>query len=203
MTELPKEDKALISDMNERLKRLEDIIADRMSPCIAEEIIQPIDTTEGEVEYRKMLTESMMNITKGKIYKCYYQKGEDAYTIINDIGNMDKDWNVVCFEDKTYTHAEFLAQEQGKEPNPNVIKFYDKYFKKAKTIAPIETEQRCKPKLLEVYYYINEQFKVSGTNFTHSEIDNPRILAGNCFKTEQEAQKVAEAIKQYLTTNKF
>ncbi len=43
---LPKEDKALISDMNERLKRLEDIIADRMSPCIAEEIIQPIETEQ-------------------------------------------------------------------------------------------------------------------------------------------------------------
>jgi hypothetical protein len=86
---------------------------------------QPINTTEGEVEYRKMLTESMMNITKGKIYKCYYQKGEDAYSIIDDIGNIDKGWDVGCFEHKTYTHAEFLAQEQ----------------------APIETEQTWEEKI--------------------------------------------------------
>ena len=68
---------------------------------------------------------------------------------------------------------------------------------------PIETEQRWEPKLLEDYYYINDLFKVRKTNYTHHDLDRPRILAGNCFKTEQEAQKVPEAIKQYLITNKF
>jgi hypothetical protein len=166
---LPKEDLSLIAQIDARLKHYN--------------LIQPIDTTEGEFEYRKMLTESMMNITKGKIYKCYYQKGEDAYTIINDIGNMDKDWSVVCFEDKTYTHAEFLAQEQGKEPNPNVIKFYDKYFEKAKTIAPIETEQRW-----------NVNTRKNNSKF--------EVIVYS-IESEQQANKIKEAIKQYLITNKF
>jgi hypothetical protein len=131
-------------------------------------LIQPIDTTEGEVEYRKMLTKSMVNITKGKIYKCYYQKGEDAYTIIDDIGNMDKDWNVVCFEDKTYTHADFLAQEQGKE------------------LAPIKTEQS-----VEKYKFF------TGNNDVSYEV----LILG--IESPEQANKIKEAIKQYLSTNKF
>jgi hypothetical protein len=174
---LPKEDLSLIAQIDARLKHYN--------------LIQPIDTTEGEFEYRKMLTESMMNITKGKIYKCYYQKGEDAYTIINDIGNMDKDWSVVCFEDKTYTHAEFLAQEQGKEPNPNVIKFYDKYFEKAKTIAPIETEQRYSVEI-EVANTLTDDCVIC-------------ISTTDCTKPlrKLKAQEIQQAIKQYLSTNKF
>jgi hypothetical protein len=66
---------------------------------------------------------------------------------------------------------------------------------------PIETEQRWKPKSLEVYYYINDHFKVWETKFTHPDLDNPRILAGNCFKSEEQANKIKEAIKQYLSTS--
>jgi hypothetical protein len=69
--------------------------------------------------------------------------------------------------------------------------------------APIETEQRWQPKLLEDYYYINDWFKVRKTNYTHHDLDRPRILAGNCFKSEEQANKIKEAIKQYLSTNKF
>jgi hypothetical protein len=118
------EDKALIKETSDLLKQLKPLLNK-----VEKFICEPIDTTEGEFEYRKMLTESMMNITKGKIYKCYYQKGEDAYTIINDIGNMDKDWDVGCFEDKTYTHAEFLAQEQGKEWKEGFMPKYGEWFK--------------------------------------------------------------------------
>jgi hypothetical protein len=148
------------------LKQLKPLL-NKVDKFITNECYQPIDTTEGEVEYKKMLTESMMNITKGKIYKCYYQKGEDAYTIINDIGNMDKDWNVVCFEDKTYTHAEFLAQEQ----------------------APIEKQQRWSVNVIPMPQNFNDH-KIS-------------IYLNDGVLSMTEAQKLAEAIKQYLSTNKF
>jgi hypothetical protein len=86
---------------------------------------------------------------------------------------------------------------------PNKVSQCIWYNGKWAELAPIETEQRWQPKLLEDYYYINDWFKVRKTIYTHHDLDRPRILAGNCFKTEQEAQKAAEAIKQYLSTNRF
>jgi hypothetical protein len=74
LTNLTVEEQALISDMNERLKRLEDIIADRMSPCIAEEIVQPIDTTDGEQEQGKKWKPKVGEWFKSKfghLYLCY------------------------------------------------------------------------------------------------------------------------------------
>jgi hypothetical protein len=221
MTNLTVEEQALISNMNKRLKTLELLLDEALEKETPETLKQwlaskrknrtcnnncsdvcgecqpaakdeyspfgtklkdAIDTTEGEVEYKKMLTESMMNITKGKIYKCYYQNGEDAYTLIDDTGKIDKGWDVGCFEHKTYTHAEFLAQEQ----------------------APIETEQRWKPKLGEKYWVISMTFDFQiGWLLWDNYLDDKYYKSGNCFKTEQEAQKAAEAIKQYLSTNKF
>ena len=73
-------------------------------------------------------------------------------------------------------------------------------------LAPIETEQRWKPKYEEEYWHID--FNVYGIiikkSFNHGAAMNvTHIQTNNCFKTEQEAQKAAEAIKQYLSANKF
>jgi hypothetical protein len=96
--------------------------------------------------------------------------------------------------------------------NERLKRLEELYFSKGQeTKQPIDTtegeliekQQRWQPKLLEDYYYINDWFKVRKTIYTHHDLDRPRILAGNGFKTEQEAQKAAEAIKQYLSTNKF
>jgi hypothetical protein len=109
---------------------------------------------------------------------------------------------------KLLTQVECLISDM----NERLKRLEDLYFSKGQETnqpidttggEPIETEQRWQPKLLEDYYYINDWFKVRKTNYTHHDLDNPRILAGNCFRTEQEAQKAAEAIKQYLSINKF
>jgi len=70
---------------------------------------------------------------------------------------------------------------------------------------PIETEQRWKPEKGQLYYYINwsQKDKIGSFTWVSDETDVDFYELGNCFKTEQEAQKAAEAIKQFLSTNKF
>jgi hypothetical protein len=106
---LSTQEQALISDMNERLKRLEVIIADRMSPCIAEEIVQPIDTTEGD--YVRCTFWNGELYTDGEIY--HVVNG----MIINNSGFNDDYADLITHQPffEPATHAEFLAQEQGKE----------------------------------------------------------------------------------------
>jgi len=166
---LPKEDLNLIAQIDARLKHYN--------------LIQPIDTTEGE--YVRCVGENP-NYTIGKIYPVI-EWIDTRPTLKDDKGT---EWSVYGEDFKPATHAEFLAQEQGKEPNPNVIKFYDKYFKKAKTIAPIETEQR--------YEVV--------TALMPSCDDDYMIVVSSSISTKLrklKAEELAEAIKQYLSTNKF
>jgi hypothetical protein len=114
LTNLTVEDQALISSMNERLKRLEDLYLFK-----GQETKQPIDTTEGE---------------------------------------------------------------------------------------PIETEQRWQPSYGVKYWYIGSndgQFFVANFHWGNDDVDFVNHDTGNCFKSREAAQKAAEAIKQYLSTNKF
>ena len=70
---------------------------------------------------------------------------------------------------------------------------------------PIETEQRWKPKYDDTYWFITIAGDVYVASYTCKDtaLDKKYYKSGNSFKTEQEAQKAAEAIKQYLSTNKF
>jgi hypothetical protein len=71
--------------------------------------------------------------------------------------------------------------------------------------APIETEQRWKPEKGQLYYYVNwsQKDKIGSFTWVSDETDIDFYELGNCFKTKEAAQKAAEAIKQYLSTNKF
>jgi hypothetical protein len=299
MTNLTEQDNAklltqeecLISDMNERLKRLEDLYFSK-----GQETKQPIDTTEGEYAYIL----AVKGFTDGKIYLVKYKDGRYFPTcyVTNDEG---QEVAIVPSQIKFVTHAEFLAQEQGKEwkegewaydiihghcgiiindgedgfldidlqddsryflrkdlarkPTDKDIETWlvsiaekkypvgtkfkdgnDKQFeisetefdydnrenalfgrcyefsgwvriwdngKWAEIVAPIETEQRCQPKHGEVYWYLTEFLTPAKEEYWILTYDTARYNAGNCFKTEQEAQKAAEAIKQYLSTTKF
>jgi hypothetical protein len=240
-SELPKDNLSLIAQIDARLKHYN--------------LIQPIDTTEGEKQPQSVTvgTGKQNHLSgaqplaqeQGKEWKV----GEWAWNnnrknmlalIVNINGNKVQvdnqdgkiEWWCNRFIIETPTpeeiQAHLVAIAEKKYPVGAKVKF-GKFTKEisvplcfkykygnlecadfeywtptngwAEIVAPIETEQRWEPKLLEVYYYINEQFKVSNTIVTHYDLDSPRILAGNCFKTEQEAQKAAEAIKQYLSNN--
>jgi len=70
---------------------------------------------------------------------------------------------------------------------------------------PIETEQRWKPKYDDRYWFVTIAGDVIVASYPCKDtaLDKKYYNSGNCFKTEQEAQKAAEAIKQYLSINKF
>jgi len=70
---------------------------------------------------------------------------------------------------------------------------------------PIETEQRWMPKYKQQYFVVDlsNEGLINWYDCENDDIDKLFIKNNNCFKTKQEAQKAAEAIKQYLSTNKF
>jgi hypothetical protein len=173
LTNLTVKEQVLISSMNERLKRLEELYFSK-----GQETKQPIDTTEGE--YVRCIEWNGELYTAGKIYQVVNG------IIIDDRGFNDDYADLIKHQPffEPATHAEFLAQEQ----------------------APIETEQRWKPNVNDIYWTLRfdngrcipERLVSIGDLYDLYRYEN-----NNCFKSEQEAQKAAKAIKQYLSTNKF
>jgi hypothetical protein len=72
-------------------------------------------------------------------------------------------------------------------------------------LAPIETEQRWKPKYDDRYWFVTIAGDVIVASYPCKDtaLDKKYYNSGNCFETKEAAQKAAEAIKQYLSTNKF
>jgi hypothetical protein len=137
-TELPKEDLNLIAQIDARLRHYN--------------LIQPIDTTEGEFNY-------CVDLDNGRD-KCQEQ----------------------C--DYCVQRQVVLSQKQ----------------------APIETEQRWQPSYGVKYWYIGSndgQFFVADFHWGNDDVDFVNHDTGNCFKSREAAQKAAEAIKKYLSSNKF
>jgi len=114
-------------------------------------------------------------------------------------------------------NAKLLTQEECliSDMNERLKRLEDLYFSKGQQNIqpidttegePIETEQRWQPTYLVKYWYIGSndgQFFVADFHWGNDNVDFVNYDTGNCFKTEQEAKKAAEAIKQYLSTNKF
>jgi hypothetical protein len=230
------EDKALISDMNERLKRLEEIYFSK-----GQEIKQPIDTTEGEQEQDKewkvgewvkdemgncgLVIEIIKNgdlrvdnqspygglITIGTIY-VYQPTTEEIQAHL--VAIAEKKYPVGA-KYKRMGSLEIVGEIKTKDfiylPEKNALTEKTGYIvwkdgKWAEIVAPIETEQRWQPSYGVKYWYIGSndgQFFVADFHWGNDDVDFVNHDTGNCFKTEQAAQKAAEAIKQYLSTNKF
>lgn len=71
---------------------------------------------------------------------------------------------------------------------------------------PIEKQQRWQPSYGVKYWYIgsnNGQFFVANFHWGNDVVDFVNYDTGNCFKSREAAKKAAEAIKQYLSNNKF
>lgn len=61
-----------------------------------------------------------------------------------------------------------------------------------------ETKKRWIPVENEQYCYIDEDLEIESEFFDDDEYDNNLIKLGNCFKTKEEAQFVADKIKYTL-----
>lgn len=59
----------------------------------------------------------------------------------------------------------------------------------------IKESTRWKPEDKETYYYVGNTGDVYSSNWNYFTIDQGRFDIGNCFKTEEEAEQVAEYLK--------
>lgn len=79
------------------------------------------------------------------------------------------------------------------------IEQLQKQLDELKNLKVDETKKRWIPAgKYEQYYHINRDLEIGDVLFYDDEYDNNRIELGNCFKTEEEAQSVADKIKYNL-----
>ena len=74
--------------------------------------------------------------------------------------------------------------------------------KQIKDYLGIKGNKRWKPKNDGRYYTIYGDLSVDST-YNNTSMDSLRIVYGNCFKTEKEAEFAAEKIKVYLELKNF
>ena len=68
----------------------------------------------------------------------------------------------------------------------------------------IEEEPKVwKPKNNEKYWYINDYGKLDFSLWVDDDNDKFRYATGNCFKTEEEAEKALEKIKIYVKLKRY
>lgn len=72
------------------------------------------------------------------------------------------------------------------EKNPNIL---TEWFEE------IEEQTRWKPEIDEEYYCLGKDGSVTPDEWTGISIDEDRFDIGNCFKTEEEAERVVEYLK--------
>ena len=72
-----------------------------------------------------------------------------------------------------------------------------------KNVKVDETKKRWIPVENEQYCYIDEDLEIESEFFDDDEYDNNLIKLGNCFKTKEEAQSVADKIKYTLMFKKY
>jgi hypothetical protein len=229
---LSTKEQVLISDMNERLKRLEEIY-------LSYKVGQPIDTTEGEQEQGKEWKPKVGEWVKDKYGRIGLAISQFKF---------DSPFFIDRQNGKTYEEYEWkLAKPTPEEIQAHLVPIADKKYPVGATfinlysnvrqivanhkythykngelrvngglvwhngkwaeLAPIETEQpgeRYKPtEVRERYFYISDYGEILSAEWFNDYLDRTRHLICNCFETKEAAQEAAEAIKQYLSTNKF
>jgi len=120
------------------------------------------------------------------------------------VGSMFKDLLLNQYKYKVLDHN-FKYYSKGEIKKLSVNGFSVWLNGKWAELAPIETEQRWKPEKGQLYYYVNftQKDKIGSFTWVPDETDVDFYELGNCFETKEAAQKAAEAIKQYLSNNKF
>ena len=85
---------------------------------------------------------------------------------------------------------------------PEEQKEFDDFCKSQGKIWNKETLQwenyKWKPERNEKYYFVDPAGRVMWALHNSYAIDQPRIKYGNCFPTEEQAQKAAEKVKELL-----
>ena len=97
---------------------------------------------------------------------------------------------------KTISQSVFELREHASLVLPDVAPI--EQVEQPKSIVKEEVKERWKPKSFDIYFYIKEDFTIHSTKYSHPSLDDPRINAGNCFKTFEQAQELVTKIKELL-----
>ena len=103
-----------------------------------------------------------------------FKAGTDCY--IEEAGNM-----VPC-RGISYT----IVHKDQLEKNPNILTDW---------FEEIEEQTRWKPEMDQKYSFIRTSGYAYDSIWTDDSIDNGRVEIGNCFQTEEEAERVVEYLK--------
>ena len=103
-----------------------------------------------------------------------FKAGTECY--IEEAGNM-----VPC-RGISYT----IVHKDQLEKNPNIL---------AEWFEEIKESTRWKPKMDQEYYCLGSNSSVIPDDWCDLDIDRNRFETGNCFQTEEEAEKVVEYLK--------
>lgn len=99
----------------------------------------------------------------------------------------------------SYKHVYFATEEEKQE-------LFNKLKEAGKRWNP-DTKQledlRWKPKDGDMYYFVDLDCSIAYTRFSNSSlIDSKRVEANNCFKVEENAQKVADQMEKLFKNSK-
>lgn len=103
-----------------------------------------------------------------------FKAGTECY--IEEAGNM-----VPC-RGISYT----IVHKDQLKKNPNILTDW---------FEEIEEQTRWKPEIDQEYYCLGSDGSVMGDEWVDLSIDRNRLKIGNCFQTEEEAEKVIEYLK--------
>lgn len=103
-----------------------------------------------------------------------FKAGTECY--IEEAGNM-----VPC-RGISYT----IVHKDQLEKNPNILTDW---------FEEVKESTRWKPEIDEEYYCLGKDGSVAPDEWTGISIDDDRFDIGNCFKTEEEAERVVEYLK--------
>ena len=105
-----------------------------------------------------------------------FKAGTECY--IEEAGNM-----VPC-RGISYT----IVHKDQLEKNPNILTDW---------FEEIKEQTRWKPEMDEEYYRLGSDGSVMNDEWVGLSIDSDRFDIGNCFQTEEEAEKVVEKLKAW------
>lgn len=74
------------------------------------------------------------------------------------------------------------------------------FIERLKEVLPKETEQkeRWKPQLGQLYWFLESDLSTCDSQYSDKRYHQNRLECGNCFKTQEEAERAAQAIRETL-----
>lgn len=108
--------------------------------------------------------------------------------------------SVVCYDYWSFCYDSRIATEEEKQLLLDALHADGKDWDADKREI---VDYKWKPKVGDTYYYIDCFFNVVDDHWSDGRLDNSAYNNGNCFKTEEEAQKYADKFSEILKERKL